>query len=277
MFVLITGYFGLKLKWRSVINLVSITLFYSILSTFAYCLYTDTLPSLEVLKKTLFPISSGTYWFVTSYFYLLLLSPLLNFALHAMSDRQLCFFLAVLIFINCISSWLFQNNFNPNGYNTMQFILLYYIGYCIKNTTAFALVQKNCIPCAVFFQILMVISSIFTGAFLFYNSIVNIMLAVSIFYIFLKVDLQNKFINNIATSMFAVYLLQEGMFGRTVYHLMYEMYLSYSPMQFVVVTLIYLFMLFAFAIILERIRNYILSPLNIIITDYLNKKIPVPF
>ena len=159
MFVLITGYFGLKLKWRSVINLVSITLFYSILSTFAYCLYTDTLPSLEVLKKTLFPISSGTYWFVTSYFYLLLLSPLLNFALHAMSDRQLCFFLAVLIFINCISSWLFQNNFNPNGYNTMQFILLYYIGYCIKNTTAFALVQKNCIPCAVFFQILMVISS----------------------------------------------------------------------------------------------------------------------
>lgn len=123
----------------------------------------------------------------------------------------------------------------------------------------------------------MVISSIFTGAFLFYNSIVNIMLAVSIFYIFLKVDLQNKFINNIATSMFAVYLLQEGMFGRTVYHLMYEMYLSYSPMQFVVVTLIYLFMLFAFAIILERIRNYILSPLNIIITDYLNKKIPVPF
>lgn len=59
----------------------------------------------------------------------MLLSPLINRGLQALSNRNILFVIGVFVYINCITGWLFKNGINSNGFNTMQMIFMYVVGY----------------------------------------------------------------------------------------------------------------------------------------------------
>lgn len=79
VFILITGYFLIdsKFKIKKLFKLIFQVLFYTISVLILYIIFKG-IPNWYTVKTCLFPITSGTYWFITSYVCLYCLSPFLN-------------------------------------------------------------------------------------------------------------------------------------------------------------------------------------------------------
>ena len=95
LYVMISGYFLVDLNFKAsrIVRTWSVACFYSFVITLFFmvlCL----IPFDLLLGKSLFPISSDAYWFVTQYIGLLILSPFLAIMVRNLSYRQ---YLALLI------------------------------------------------------------------------------------------------------------------------------------------------------------------------------------
>lgn len=138
VFVLISGYFGIKLKWRKLFKLESKVLIYTYISIILGLLFGIYHFSIKTDIKLLFPLLTKQYWFITVYFVLCLLSPYLNKFLKIVSKKELESLLLILILIFYgIATFCYAINANqivPDaGYGIINFISLYYLGYYIRN------------------------------------------------------------------------------------------------------------------------------------------------
>lgn len=90
-FVLITGYFMVRKRFKveSLVRLLFQTWFYSYLILIIFLLFDPSLVNVKVLKKALFPVCTGEYWFVTCYAALFVLSPIMNRLYHSLSPKYL--------------------------------------------------------------------------------------------------------------------------------------------------------------------------------------------
>lgn len=133
-FVLISGFFGIKFKSKTLIGLLLQCLFYSlIISLFCHVLFGSHID----FKMAFLPISSNVWWFMTVYVMLYLSAPLLNRALDNMTFKELLNVLLSLVIINIWFGYCFKNDNNPSGHSYLQFVLMYAIGkiiaYCRKD------------------------------------------------------------------------------------------------------------------------------------------------
>jgi Acyltransferase family. len=85
LFVLISGYYGIKLSIKSIYNIFFTCLFYSVLIYMVKYVLLGDYGTLKDLIKAFLPISKQ-WWFITIYFCLMLISPLLNAILRKISD-----------------------------------------------------------------------------------------------------------------------------------------------------------------------------------------------
>lgn len=104
LYVMISGYFLVDLNFKPsrIVRTWSVACFYSFIITLSFmalCLIPFNLLS---LCKSLFPISSDAYWFVTQYIGLLILSPFLAIMVRNLSYRQYLALLMAGAFI-CLS------------------------------------------------------------------------------------------------------------------------------------------------------------------------------
>lgn len=138
LFVLISGYFGIRMRASKLIWLWTTMLFYSLL-IFSIDYYLSEVPTLadgnikaflKHLYTVLTPVTSNTWWFCTSYFILMLLSPLFNKAVDSMTKLQFQYLLAVLILVYSISPTFLMHSLSnvPNGKCTENMILAYFLG-----------------------------------------------------------------------------------------------------------------------------------------------------
>lgn len=131
LFVLVTGYYMIRsrFKIRSVIRLIAETLFYSWL-ILVIAFFMGASISFWDLENAILPISTGEYWFVTTFVILCFLAPLLNRAFLMLSQGQrsvlLClgFILFVIIPTFCLS--------NSYASNLVWFCYVYYVGAYIR-------------------------------------------------------------------------------------------------------------------------------------------------
>ena len=138
VFILISGYFGIQSKVSKLFRLWGIILFYSLLLFFVsiylsgqelpYIFYTKSF--YKDLYTALTPITSGTWWFFTSYTILFMLAPLFNKAADCMTKRQFLYLIVVLLFFYSISPTFLMHSLSntPNGKCTENMILAYFIG-----------------------------------------------------------------------------------------------------------------------------------------------------
>lgn len=133
-FVLLSGWYGIRLKVRGVINLWSICFFYALASlgmTTAYRLGVG-LPcsfSLEMMLPVLLPFSHTSCWFIPCYVALMLLSPLLNAGIANLNRRQYRWVVVWLSVMNLWFGYFWQErHINPSGHTVLHFIWLYVIG-----------------------------------------------------------------------------------------------------------------------------------------------------
>ena len=143
VYVLISGFFGLKGSFRvsKAISFLCQIWFYSLLiplflgglkafGILDAALFIEKAGEIYGLSQYLLPIETEHYWFATSYFLLLLLSPVLKAGAKRLSKRQFQILLGgLLLFFSVIKSICpVPLSFDRYGYDLPWFICLYLTG-----------------------------------------------------------------------------------------------------------------------------------------------------
>ena len=274
IFVLISGYYGINFKLKSLFSLLFMVSFYTICSGIIEYFCWGNVFSLSRMSGVLLPFTGNHYyWFVTCYIYLYLLSPILNQGVLWLYDncylKKAC---VILLYVNFVGGWLLSNSLiNKDGFNVMHFVFLYLLGrsFCLYKWNTKLSTMKLFASYIILF---LVGATNYGGSKLTdYNSPLMVAIALVMLCAFLRLKIQNKVINKIAKTMFAVYLLQDGIAGQSAYELVYHLYSQSN----IVGILFYVLSLFLIAYILEVIRFPIMNMVfkRIKIFTYYSKKI----
>lgn len=133
LYVLISGYFLSVSKFRikKLLLIVALTFIFSICIYLALALTKQVEFGMIDLIKSLFPIITGKYWFITCYVLLYLLSPFINILVKNLTQKHFIVFLVVLVIVFSVipTIFLFQDAFGTErGYSLLWFVCLYLIG-----------------------------------------------------------------------------------------------------------------------------------------------------
>ena len=120
-FMLISGYYGLKLTFGKAISFVIQACFYSYGFLF-FKMFTVGLDNDDILG--LAPISTFRWWFFTYYFMILLLSPVINAGIEKLGKKQFKVLLICLVVMN-FGLWLAGTH---RGYDFHSLLIIYLLG-----------------------------------------------------------------------------------------------------------------------------------------------------
>lgn len=220
VFVLISGYFGIKFKWKGVLNILVYCCFYMAVNLLwaTYVSHTETYDIGVIVAKTLKATTRTTKWFIPCYLALYFLSPLLNSARENLSKRQYLFGLIVLSIYCLWFGFIRQVHvFNHNGYTVGQFIWLYFIGgYIRRFQPQNKLPHKRTVLLGTYLLSCLIWAGLtiaqYSGVNILiwhpttYNNPFTLLGAIAFFCLFTTFEFQSKWVNYIAQSMLAVYL-----------------------------------------------------------------------
>lgn len=235
LFVLISGYFLIEQKN----DIKKAIILWLDVSIYSICILLIFIPfqgdiGIKTIIKSILPIPFNTYWFVTTYFVILLLCKYLNTFIKSLDKTNLDELIIISTIILSALPTLKISSFSNSTLiinNTCWFILLYFIAARIRLYPPKKLIFKHSlfIGCSTFI-IGICIGSIFSILgeripFFFYNSThftsmeSTLMLICSVFLFigFLHIDIGcNKTINTISATTFGIYLIHDNSFVRTL-------------------------------------------------------------
>lgn len=132
-FVLLSGYFGINMNARKLLQINDMVTFYSVILLGLACAFGGHIWNMKHDFMFFLPVLTKKYWFITVYFALCLLAPALN-AFVEKVDRQILrntIFVGICLFVG-IPTFGYLLNFNSivedAGYGIVSFCLLYIIG-----------------------------------------------------------------------------------------------------------------------------------------------------
>ena len=216
VFVLLSGYFTIKLKASGLVKLLGIFFIYC-LPEVIYSVATAK-DSLHAIRSLMF-FSNSHFWFVKTYLYLFLVSPMINLWLNNASERQRWYMVAVFGFVSCYMAMTKGDASMSNGKNLTNFIYFYLIGnqlYYYKDrwmtvktgTLLLFYIVFSCLIMAVeYYTYGNVIGKIVRSLSFPYHSPLILVGAVMFFMIIGKQHIQSRFINYVASSSLAIYLI----------------------------------------------------------------------
>ena len=226
LFVMISGYFMVnsKITLKKLLSIMSPVWFYSYLFLFVYIVFVDANSmSLKILVKSLLPIATGHYWFITAYIFLMIFSPFFNKLIHSLRREQLRFALMTLFFIWCflgtflnLKIWYNDSVFFVFLYGVAAYIRLYVdvsscstlklLTVCI--TSLFSIVLS--VFMINYIGMLQANTAILQQSMYFskLNSIFVVFFSYSVFVLMIKrPPIFIKWINNLASTVLGIYLI----------------------------------------------------------------------
>lgn len=268
VFILISGYFSIKINSQRIIGLCFTIFFWNILlSLAAVCLGWI---SLSQGFKLLIPGLND--WFVQCYLLLVLVSPLCNYFVGSISVADLKKYILVFLVLEFLFGWLvFWGYAFYGGYSLLHFIGIYLIGRYMelskfkinisigKAILNFVILMSG--PAVVLFVVLYFLEIENIRVFLIqrftaYSSPFNILGAVFLLLIFKKITLRSKIINNLSTAVFSVYLIHTFPIVFDWYKkLSYELFLLNSVLWIAIMPLL-VCLVFIMGYLLDRTRVY---------------------
>ena len=220
-FLLISGFYGIKLKFKSFYALLITCLLYSYAYDVlvAYTHHTAYVFSLQPLEEVF--LHSG--WFITCYVGLMFLSPFINKAVAAFTSKEAIY---GLILLSILTFWfgfhLGSSYINETGYNVLHFVFIYYMGQLLRRFES-SIRIKSSVSWGVYVGLSLVIGLIafrqfYVGNFanMFkqfqYNNPLLVLSSVALFLAFKQLAFQARVINWFAGSVLAVYLVHDHFF-----------------------------------------------------------------
>lgn len=165
-FVMMSGFLlaeATAFRWKGAVKLWFTTLFYSF--GIALLLVACGKEQVSVLPKYVLPIYNDTYWFITQFIALTLLSPFLARLVAALSKRDYLIMLVVLSFLN-LRLFKFPYGATYGGGRTLVwFVFLFFVGAFIKRYRPFSSF-KHFGKCYLIFGVLLASAYMVMGIYL---------------------------------------------------------------------------------------------------------------
>jgi surface polysaccharide O-acyltransferase-like enzyme len=214
VFVMLSGWYGIRLRWSRLIELLFQVAFFAILCMGVYYALTGGLPPSPYLSILM--LHEGDYWFVKTYLALYLLSPVLNAFVQTATQRQMAITLVSLFAFQWVYGWLFEaTTWLRAGYSLPSFACLYLLArYLNVYRPPFTRWRPRTDLCAYLAVCLTVTLAYFFlkrhfnlgGLLWFYNSPTTIAASTFLLLFFSKLTLHSRVVNWLAISALAVYL-----------------------------------------------------------------------
>jgi len=225
-FVLICGYFSIKsdFKLPRFVSLIAQVFSYSVILLLLAIL---VLPGGSTIGRndifaSIFPISYGTYWFITAYVVLLLLSPHINKLLLKLTQKQHKALIVLFVVIWCLLPTFIGASFS--GSDLAYFVSLYSIAAYIR---LYPLKANPSRHFALFgFWAFILLASIASSSYLLnysgvfrkyityfseYNRLPGAMCALELFLAMSQTKpFYSRLINGIASTSFGIYLIHDN-------------------------------------------------------------------
>ncbi|MDE5650057.1 MAG: acyltransferase, partial [Duncaniella sp.] len=248
LFFMISGTFMVNCKIKSIIKLAAMVSFFNIINLAVLHILGADLSIVFIVRSILFPMTEAGYWFLMVYFFLIIISPVLNLGLRKMSDSELTGFVIVLVIANFYSNAFGFNFVNLDGYSFFQGMLMYILGYYLSRMR----IHQNITKVACVITVIAVstisgvtkeIQQIMPNAYFDilkshlwnYNGVCMIGGSVAIMFLFKKIEFKSRMINSIASASLGCYLLQEGFVGcRFIYKWQRGYVLEHSIMDTII-------------------------------------------
>lgn len=284
VFVLISGWFGIRPKRRRFLEfLFQIVFILGILYVIFYFINPEKWPLWDSVKATLM-IDHRCYWFVKSYVFLYLLSPVLNAFTDNANPKQFLWTVIGFFAIEFIYGWLFQSiSFFDRGYSTISFIGLYLLARYI-NLHGELLKRIPLIADIAIWLIFTLLTTafgmisnyhtwVYNIRFYFYDSPFVVGASLFFFLSFQKIKFRSRLVNWIGASAFAAYLLHCNVaFMSEIFTPVLKTSYATSPYpMYLLEALVFAFAIFTISIFLDKAR---ITVWNLLVKGYekINKK-----
>ena len=265
VFVMITGWFGIRPKMNRLTGLLfQILFFFSLIYLILIVLGYESL-TLKGVAKVLMLLPHS--WFVKAYILLFLISPILNAFCDRAGKKEFLMVLIPFFAFQTLYGWLVPGvDFFSAGYSTISFIGLYLLMQYVKRYGGKQL-EGNAIHYLVVFMTLTLLNTILyslairympsRGSMLFYY--VNPIVIASSLFLFLtfhRMNIQSSFVNWTASSSFAVYLVHACPFILTPFYkpLVLHLYSRYDGILCLVFLLGMILIVFMVSVLIDKIR-----------------------
>lgn len=124
IFMLISGYYGIRYKTDKLLSLWNIALFWSLALIFV-----DADHTAKNFVRSIFPVFTGKYWFLTSYIVIYCLSSYIEKLVQSISKCQFQMLLGVLLLFFVVApSFLMLEILRDSGKGVMNMLTVYLIG-----------------------------------------------------------------------------------------------------------------------------------------------------
>lgn len=286
LFILISGYYTIKLTWKSVLWFVILVWAFQtcILASLYITGNIGSISYLTIIGTYMNPLVNNEYWFIQKYFMLMLISPLFNTALKHITNYRYAYLLALLTIIDIYAFWMMQLYNKNTGVSLYNFIYLYVLGQSISRFNVKGRIKPGVIVAAGLISLMLnlIINALtlwyFSSDFGSYmNSYtynycnpLTITVCVCVIILMSKQEYYSKIINSVASASLGAYLLQDGLLGTLFTYNYQSQALNASVTRFAVLTVA----IFLSYWVVSWLITYIMRYVYIRLTRCLDKIIP---
>ena len=265
VFVLISGWFGIRPKAKRLASLLFQTTFFCCLAYEAGLLFGVWYSPWDVLGNLVF--LGPQNWFLRSYLLLYAASPVLEAFVSTASKQTFRLVLAAFFGFQTVFGWLFPGaeyfEVFRNGYSPLSFVGLYLLARYIRAFRPRFACRSRCSDFFLYFLLSTITATTSMLQTLYqwpginyfaYNSPLVVAASVFLFLFFAKWNFVSRIVNSVAQSSLAVYLLHmhPSVCGTLFIPVAINILRSSSLWPFLILP--FLLLVFAAAILLDRIR-----------------------
>ena len=282
VFILISGYFGIKARVKGIVSLLFQAFFYTV-GVYSTLVLLGLEPfSLSEFMGSLMPLNRKSEWFLPTYLSLMIFSPLLNALAQRTSEQELRRYLLLFFLVEFVLGFINDQLEVKDGYSLFAFAGIYLIGRYLRlypqrlerwNGRTFLLgyfgltfAQSLALFLFAYGTGQSIVASPLAYKFMSYVSPINILAAVLLFLAFSRIKVQSAAINWIGSSTLAVYLIHcnARLIGR--YTGFIQVLSEQHPMGLFIVSVVgFILLVFAGSILIDKLRlllwRWVISPL----------------
>lgn len=230
LFVMISGYFGIRFSLRGLFRLLGMAYVYAICIELLSVVFFSA--PLGTSLRNMLVIGTGRHWFLTTYLWLYLLSPIINRYFSDITLTRRIYLGCILTFMVFYCGHVMKGDPSlESGKNIINFLFLYYIG----NTLHIYEKQLSHIR----WQLILVVYFLFNAFIIWvgyayqstwqipmlgnvwnrcfeYDSLGLYLNSTLVFLLFSRLRFNSRIVNSIASSVFTMYLISVSFIWDTV-------------------------------------------------------------
>lgn len=265
LFVLLSGWYGIRFKASRFAELLFQVLFFGLFAIGICALFAPDELRHDVFQR-LFILGQNDYWFVKTYMALYLMAPVLNAFVEHSSRRQFAGVLIALFAYQFLFGWLFESTrWLQAGYSLPSFMGLYLLARFMRLHPISVWKLNRWWDLAIYLLMVLTLTvSMFVlklhaargGALYFYICPLVIIGAVHLLLFFSKFSFRSKVVNWLAISAFGAYLTQSSSFiGSRFYDKIILNWFNNEPrLQFIIYVGLLILAVFFGSILIDKLR-----------------------